>query len=103
MTTPKSTQAESEAELARRHLLDGVPATERRLELNGIPTSLLEAGDGPPIVLLHGPGEFAERWFRVIPGLARTHHVIAPDLPGHGRSGASTYTEANQVFEWIDA
>lgn len=104
MTTSESTQSRRGAESARQLLLEGVPVAERRLELNGISTALLEAGAGPPIVLLHGPGEFAERWFRVIPGLARNNHVIAPDFPGHGRSGISSAgLEANQVFEWIDA
>lgn len=104
MTAPHSTDAQTAAEAARRHLLDGVSATERRLQLNGIPTALLEAGAGPPIVLLHGPGEFAERWFRVLPGMARTHHVIAPDFPGHGRSGTGDAgLDTNRVFDWIDA
>jgi pimeloyl-ACP methyl ester carboxylesterase len=44
-------------------------------------------GDGPPVVLLHGPGEFAAHWLRVISPLMRTHRVVAPDLPGHGASG----------------
>ena len=26
---------------------------------HGISTAVLEGGDGPPVVLLHGPGEFA--------------------------------------------
>ena len=104
MTTPESTQLAPAAESARRHLLEGVAVTERYLELAGIPTALLEAGAGPPIVLLHGPGEFAERWFRVIPGLARSNRVIAPDFPGHVRSGVgSSALDANQVFAWIDA
>lgn len=64
---------------------------------------MIVAGDGPPIVLLHGPGEFAERWVRVIPGLARTHRVIAPDFPGHGRSGTNPAgLKREQVFDWLD-
>jgi pimeloyl-ACP methyl ester carboxylesterase len=33
---------------ARRRLLAGVPVTERRLDLAGVPTAVLEGGDGPP-------------------------------------------------------
>ncbi len=57
-------------EEARRRLLQDVDVDDQRLELAGIATSLLVAGEGPPLVLLHGPGEFAERWVRVFPGLA---------------------------------
>jgi pimeloyl-ACP methyl ester carboxylesterase len=73
-------------ESARARLLAGVPVNERRLTLAGVSTSVLEGGTGPPIVLLHGPGEFAGKWMRVIPALVRTHRVIAPDLPAHGES-----------------
>lgn len=49
-------------------------------------TAVLEGGSGEPVVLLHGQGEFAAVWMRVVPGLARTHRVVVPDLPGHGAS-----------------
>ena len=58
-------------------LLTGMPVTERRLELAGVSTAVLEGGDGPPVVLLHGAGEFAACWMRVIPDLVRTHRVVA--------------------------
>ena len=41
---------------ARRQLLAGVLVTERRIDLADISTAILEGGDGPPLVLLHGPG-----------------------------------------------
>jgi magnesium chelatase accessory protein len=40
-------------------------------------------GRGPPILLVHGTGASAHSWRRVMPLLAQTHTVIAPDLPGH--------------------
>jgi pimeloyl-ACP methyl ester carboxylesterase len=86
----------------RAQLLAGLPVTERRLELAGIPTAVLEGGDGPPIVLLHGPGEFAAKWLRVIPDLVTTHRVVAPDLPGHGASGgAEGPLDAPHVLAWL--
>ena len=78
------------ASSARERLLATMPVTERRLELAGISTAVLEGGDGPPVVLLHGPGEYAAKWMRVIPDLVTTHRVVAPDLPGHGTSGWPT-------------
>src|SRR5919197_5155852 len=71
---------------ARERLLAGLPVAERRLELAGISTAVLEGGAGRPVVLLHGPGEYGAKWMRVIPDLVTTHRVIAPDLPGHGAS-----------------
>jgi pimeloyl-ACP methyl ester carboxylesterase len=46
----------------------------------------LAAGSGPPVILVHGLGNSSLVWRRVIPGIARTHTVIAPDLPGFGHS-----------------
>ena len=39
---------------ARARLLKGIRITERRLDVTGVSTAVLEAGDGPPMVLLHG-------------------------------------------------
>jgi pimeloyl-ACP methyl ester carboxylesterase len=75
----------SNASTARERLLAGLPVTERRCALAGVSTAVLEGGDGPPMVLLHGPGEFAATWLPVLPQLARTHRVIAPDLPATAR------------------
>jgi pimeloyl-ACP methyl ester carboxylesterase len=71
---------------ARQRVLAGAPITERRLDLAGVSTALLEAGDGPPVVLLHGQGGWAGMWLPVIAELVRTHRVVAPDLPGLGAS-----------------
>jgi pimeloyl-ACP methyl ester carboxylesterase len=44
------------------------------------------AGSGPAVLLVHGLFEDSLTWRKVIPALARTHTVIAPDLLGHGES-----------------
>jgi pimeloyl-ACP methyl ester carboxylesterase len=88
----------------RDRLLAGLPVEEHRLRLAGIPTAVLVGGEGAPIVLLHGPGEFAGKWLRVIPELVRTHRVIAPDLPAHGSSGGSDGgLHDERVFAWLNA
>jgi pimeloyl-ACP methyl ester carboxylesterase len=92
----------SAGEDARERLLVGIPVTERRLQLAGVSTAVLEGGDGSPIVLLHGPGEFAAKWLRVIPDLVTSHRVVAPDLPGHGASGgADGPLDADHVLAWL--
>ena len=49
---------------------------------------LYEAGDGPPVLLLHGWPQDAWSWNRVIPHLSDRYRLIAPDLRGFGQSGA---------------
>ena len=51
-----------------------------------MPIRYLAAGAGPPLILLHGVGDNAFDWSYVMPALARTHRVYAPDLPGSGGS-----------------
>jgi pimeloyl-ACP methyl ester carboxylesterase/ubiquinone/menaquinone biosynthesis C-methylase UbiE len=65
--------------------------------------AVLEGRDGPPVVLLHGPGEYGAKWLRVIPNLVKTHRVIAPDLPGHGASGViGGALDADRAIGWLD-
>jgi pimeloyl-ACP methyl ester carboxylesterase len=52
----------------------------------GIDTFFLEAGSGPPVVLLHGLGATNASMLPTLWDLARDHHVFAPDLPGFGGS-----------------
>ena len=81
----------------RKQLRPDSKMTERRLEAAGIDTMVLECGQGPPLVLLHGPGEFAETWFEVMPALATSHAVVVPDLPGHGVSGGVDDVNTDRV------
>lgn len=46
----------------------------------------LEAGSGDTVVLLHGLPASAYLWRGVIPQIAKSYHVVAPDLPGYGHS-----------------
>src|SRR5262245_53214627 len=45
-----------------------------------------EQGRGKPVLLIHGLGATTYTWRELVPGLARTHRVIAVDLKGSGRS-----------------
>ena len=45
-----------------------------------------ERTSGRPVVLLHGLGSSGEDWLLQTPVLAGRRRVLAPDLPGHGRS-----------------
>lgn len=86
---------------ARTQLLAGLPVNERRLELAGVSTAILEGGEGPPLVLLHEPSSFAAHWLRVLPQLVSEHRVIAPDLPGHGASEVVGELDAARILAWL--
>jgi pimeloyl-ACP methyl ester carboxylesterase len=63
---------------------DGFPL--RETVLHGHRIGYRMAGDGPPVVLVHGMLNSSRHWQRVAVELARTHTVVAPDLHGHGHS-----------------
>lgn len=66
----------------------------------GIPTAYLDAGprDAPPVLLLHGLGATSASLLPLLWDLAADHHVIAPDLPGFGASGAPHGSYAPAMF-----
>lgn len=86
----------------RSQLLSGLPVHERRIDIAGISSAVLEGGEGPPVVLLHGPGETSLWWMRVIPKLVTTNRVIVPDLPGHGSSKVEKdILDHDRVMKWL--
>lgn len=58
--------------------------------VNGIHVHYRKAGDGPLIVLLHGWPQTSLCWRHVLPVLAETHTVLAPDLRGYGLTDKPT-------------
>src|SRR5260221_13666514 len=58
----------------------------RTADVNGVKLHYLFAGKGDPVVLLHGYAQNSHMWRPLIPELAKTHTVIAPDLRGFGAS-----------------
>jgi pimeloyl-ACP methyl ester carboxylesterase len=61
-------------------------AARRWLRLDGRWVNVVELGDGPPVVLVHGLSGCWQNWLETLPALAETHRVIALDLPGFGSS-----------------
>ena len=57
-------------------------------EVNGVRLHYLIAGEGDPVVLLHGYAETSHMWLPLISKLVDRHTVIAPDLRGFGQSSA---------------
>jgi pimeloyl-ACP methyl ester carboxylesterase len=56
------------------------------LSARGTRVRFVEAGAGPPLLLVHGYLASHRTWDDVTPALAATRRVIAPDLPGFGES-----------------
>jgi pimeloyl-ACP methyl ester carboxylesterase len=59
---------------------------QRWLKVRGRRANVIEIGDGPPLLLVHGISGCWQNWLENIPHFARTHRVIATDLPGFGAS-----------------
>src|SRR5436853_4450401 len=62
------------------------PIKSRFAKVNGIRLHYLAAGQGEPVILLHGYAQNSHMWRPLIAELAKTHLVIAPDLRGFGQS-----------------
>jgi len=62
------------------------PFDAHEVDLHGHRAVYRIAGEGPPIVLIHGMINSSRHWEAVATRLARSHQVIAPDLIGHGDS-----------------
>ncbi len=63
-----------------------------------------QAGDGPPLLLIHGLGGSGRYWQALADAVADSHHVVAPDLAGFGGSSrtARAYDRAAHLDD-IDA
>lgn len=74
--------------------------THRDVVVRGVRVHLAEAGEGPPLLLLHGWPQHWWSWRKMIPELAREYRVLAPDLRGWGWSDAppGRYAKA----EWVE-
>ena len=59
---------------------------EWEIDLHGHRAIYRIAGNGPPVVLIHGMVNSSRHWEEVALELARDHTVVAPDLIGHGDS-----------------
>ncbi|HWG85229.1 MAG TPA: alpha/beta fold hydrolase [Deinococcales bacterium] len=68
--------------------MESIPDLQHREALvNGVRLHYVEAGSGPPVVLLHGFPQFWLAWRHQIPALAAAgYRVIAPDLRGYNLS-----------------
>jgi 2-hydroxymuconate-semialdehyde hydrolase len=88
----------------RERMLAATPLTERRVDLAGVSTAVLEGGQGSPLVLLHGAIECGGAiWAPVISALAEGHRLVVPDIPGLGESEPVERLDAAAFADWLAA
>jgi pimeloyl-ACP methyl ester carboxylesterase len=79
-----------------------LPGESRYVTVNGIKAHYLVAGDGRPLLLLHGLGASVATWRDNIGPLSQSFRVYALDLPGHGDSDKPDIDyDADRVVQFI--
>jgi pimeloyl-ACP methyl ester carboxylesterase len=74
---------------------------ERRVRVGPWDVRWREAGEGPPIALVHGLGLSADFWWRNGPPLAAAgFRVLAPDLPGFGKTDGPPFLSVPEQAAW---
>lgn len=93
-TNDPAGQAYFDALAAYAETLD-VEVASRTATVDGDRVHYLEAGDGPPLVCLHGISTSAATWLPVFESLAEHFTVYAPDRPGRGYSEPIDYADVD--------
>jgi len=96
---------------AGQNLLTGpaIAAEERFVTIDGARMRYLQAGSGPPLILLHGLMGYSFSWRFTIPALASDATVYAPDQIGTGFSDRPAGLDcrlcamADRLFKFLDA
>ena len=76
--------------------LEGVSHSYHRVR--GFRMHVAEAGEGEPLVMLHGWPQHWWCWHKLIPSLAERYRVICPDLRGYGWSDAPSWGYEKESF-----
>jgi pimeloyl-ACP methyl ester carboxylesterase len=84
----------------------GQPVKHGRARVNGIRMHYVTAGQGEPLLLMHGTPKTNYYWYKLIPLLTEHFTVVAPDLRGFGytdrppvEEGYDSLTNANDMAE----
>ena len=93
----------------RRALVLRNRVRDASVELDGVTVPYVHrAGDGVPVVMIHGFGGNKETWLLLAPALARRRPLLIPDMPGYGdasevnRDRASARVQAEAVVRLLD-
>jgi len=81
------------------------PYPRKRLDAAGLEMAYVDAGQGDPVVFLHGNPTSSYLWRNIIPHLTPHARCLAPDLAGMGESGKTpdgSYRLADHI-RYLDA
>lgn len=90
----------------RQVLIDRMdcPVKQAQITAGSVNTTYLSAGEGSPVILLHGAGAGAVTWYPSIGAVSRNYHVIAPDIVGYGESDKPDAPYDRAYFStWLNA
>jgi haloacetate dehalogenase len=80
-----------------------------RIRTSGATINLVIAGEGPPVLLLHGYPQTHAMWHKVAPALARDYTVVCADLRGYGDSskpkgvpGHANYAKRAMALDMVE-
>ena len=82
---------------------------EHHTYIDGHKIAFREQGEGSPVILIHGIPTNSLMWRTIIPLLAKTHRVIAPDLLNYGQSSkpksadVSINAQSRMIVKLMDA
>jgi pimeloyl-ACP methyl ester carboxylesterase len=89
MITSAPSAEQRHADVPERSL-ENSPTSKRTVRANGLDFPILEAGDGPLVLCLHGFPDHAQSWIPVLDRLARAGYwAVAPALRGYWVGGAA--------------
>jgi haloacetate dehalogenase len=82
---------------------------KRKVRTSGATINLVTAGEGPPVLLLHGYPQTHAIWHKVAPQLARDYTVVCADLRGYGDSskpkgipGHANYSKRAMALDMVE-
>ena len=61
-----------------------------------------KAGNGPPLLMLHGNPQTHAMWHEVAPKLIKEYTVICPDIPGYGKSFKPEITKDHEAYSKVN-
>jgi 2-hydroxy-6-oxonona-2,4-dienedioate hydrolase len=76
----------------------GVELRQRFVDAGGIRTRVIEAGDGPALVMVHGTGGHLEAYSRNLRTLSEHYRVVLYDMVGHGYSDKPDHPYTTDVL-----
>ncbi len=77
---------------------------QRWVHVQGRPVNLVEIGEGPPLVFVHGLSGNWQNWLEQLPEFSRDHRCVAVDLPGFGESPMPAEKITISGYgRWLDA